>query len=161
MIYVYSNVISLTNIRKILNMSKLIKKINPNEYLKLSSYAEKYGICNRKLYRYINNDMVENIIIDGIPFIKDAHFYTLEHDNRETIVPNLTIGSPNVTSLTIDKEELTENQVDNTNVTNLTIDNSNVTNLTLQKTLNKLLEIPENERSIKEFEKIEEIRKKI
>ena len=142
-------------------MSKLIKKINPNEYLKLSSYADKYGVCKRKLYRYVNNDQIENIVIDGIPFIKDAHFYTLEHDNRETNVPNLTIGSPNVTSLTIDKEELTENQVDNTNVTNLTIDNSNVTNLTIEKRLNKLLEIPENERTIKEFEEIKEIRNKL
>ena len=142
-------------------MSKLIKKINPNEYLKLSTYAKKYGVCNRKLYRYINNDMVENILIDGIPFIKDAHFYTLEHDNRETNVTSLTIGSPNVTSLTIDKEELTENQVDNTNVTNLTIENSNVRNLTIEKRLNKLLEIPENERTIKEFEEIKEIRKNL
>lgn len=130
-------------------MSKLIKKINPNEYLKLTSYAIKYNVSERKVYRYVNDNLVDNIKIDGVSFIKDIHFQILERDNRAPIVNILTKERPNVNTLTI---------VD-TQVSDLK-DDSNVNALTLKNRLEELLNIPENERSILVFEEIKEIKEK-
>lgn len=145
-------------------MSKLIKKINPNEYLKLSTYAEKYGIVKRKIYRHVDNDLVDNIKIDGIPFIKDMRFAVLERDNRESIVPSLTIDSPNVPTVTIENEESIDNQEDMAIVPNVTIHNTIVPTVTLEESekieLNDLLKIPESECTISIYKRIEELKNK-
>lgn len=138
-------------------MSKLIKKIKPNEYLKLTSYAIKYSVSERKVYRYVNNDLVDNIKIDNVSFIKDIHFPVLERDNRAPIVNTLTLEHPIVNTLTLEDAQVPDFKEDS-NVNTLTKDNVNT--LTMKKRLKVLLEIPENDRSISNFEEIKEIKEK-
>lgn len=128
------------------------KLINPNDYIRLSTYADKYGINKKKLYRYINNDFVDIIMIDTVPFIKDMLFDVLQKDNR------LKITVYNVPNETLDNSKSFDNQEVN-NVLNETI--RNVPNETLQERLKELELIPEKDRKIIHFKEIEEIRNKI
>ena len=142
-------------------MSKLIKKINPNEYLKLSTYAKKYGIVKRKVYRYVDDNLVDNVKIDGIPFIRDIQFAVLERDNRESIVPSLSIDSPIVPTVTLETEESVDNQVDIPIVPTVTLDNYIVPSVTLTEEEKILLEKPEIDCTIADYERIIEIKKKM
>jgi len=145
-------------------MRKLIKKINPNEYLKLSTYAKKYSIVKRKIYRYVDDDLVDNVKIDGIPFIKDIHFPILERDNRESIVPSLSIDTSIVPTVTLKSGESTDNQVDNPIVPTVTLDKYIVPSVTIEENekieLNNLLNKPESDTTISDYKRIEELKNK-
>lgn len=139
-------------------MSKLVDISN---YIKLSTYSEKYGISNRKLYRYRDDERLGYICIDGIYFIKDQPFDILESNNSgrkpKKSVKNLTSKDENVKNLTFNYDNYTDNQEDK-NVKNLTSkENKNVKILTFKKRLEELNNIPEYERSIKEFQEIKNI----
>ena len=148
------------------------KLINTNEYLKLSTYAVKYGTCVRKLYRYRHDNQVNYIIVDGIFFIKDEPSIILKNNNTRNNginVTTVTLDDENVTTVTPNKDNYTDNQEVNKvttvtigDVTTVTLDeNDDVTIVTLKKRLSELYSIPENDRKIKDFEEIKEIEKKI
>lgn len=142
-------------------MSKLI---DINEYMKLSTYAEKYGVCKRKLYRHRNNDDINYISIDGIFFIKDEPSILLNSNNSSKVfvksVKFLTSEGESVKNLTLKTNNHEKELV--IGVKNLTLnENSNVKNLTLVDRLNELEAIPENDRKISDYKEISEIRKKL
>ena len=150
-------------------MSKLI---DVNDYVGFITYAKKYGVCDRKVRRYVKKNIVDNVVIDGVPFIKDIEFPILKTDHRvkdsDSIVPILTKHSDNVQIVTLDKDNPTENQEVNIvpivtlpNVPIVTMHKSNVTKLTIQNRLDELLEIPELNRSIEQFQEMEDIKKKL
>ena len=153
-------------------MSKLI---DINQYLTLKNYAKKYGVCGRKLYRHRHDEEIDFINIDGKYFIKDERSIKLETNNsgrppsksvkkltdKEKSVTNLTFKpSKSVTNLTLNTDNVTNSGLneDSKNVKKLTLSNPDtVKNLTFNKRLDELLSIPEDERSIKDFEEIDKL----
>jgi IS30 family transposase len=135
-------------------MSKLI---DPNDYIKLSTYAEKYTVCKRKLYRYIKYESIDYAIIDDIRFIRDIQYISLETDHRTKNANDI------VTTMTLDSDNHGEvSQVpdfkEDSNVTTMTKDN--VTTLTIQMSEILLLTKNEKECSLGDFQKIKEIKEK-
>ena len=135
-------------------MSKLINKINPNEYIKLSTYAKNYSVCKRSLYRQVKSDYLNHIEIDGIYFLKNISYLELKtnrkHGNAKSVT-KLTVSENIVSNLTLSNIEDVENESFTNIVTNETLSNEEI----------ELLNKPENECSIDDFKKIKEIRKKI
>jgi hypothetical protein len=146
-------------------MSKLV---DINQYLTLKNYAKKYGVCGRKLYRHRYDDEIDFINIDGKFFIRDERSIKLETNNSgrppSKSVKNLTSNDKSVKKLTSKTEKplrLAGNK-DSKNVKKLTLSDSiNVKNLTDNERLEQLLAIPEDKRSIKDFDEIDQLRKKL
>ena len=139
-------------------MSKLI---DPNDYIKLSTYAEKYTVCKRKLYRYIKYESIDYAIIDDIRFIRDIQYVSLETDHRtknaNDIVTTMTLDSNNHGTLVSEVSQVPDFKEDS-NVTTMTKDN--VTTLTIQMDEILLLTKNEKECSLGDFQKIKEIKEK-
>ena len=138
-------------------MSKLI---DPNDYIKLSSYAKKYGICKKKLYRYIEVESIDYVIIDDVRFIRDIQYVSLEVDHRtrnaNDIVTTMTLDS-NQDKLISESTQVPEIQEDS-NVPTMTLDNVQTVTLGIDEIL--LLTKNEYECSIGELTKIKEIKEK-
>ena len=118
-------------------MSKLvdIKKL-----ITLKNYSEKYGITKRKIYRYIDSNIIDFVNIDGIPFLYDKVYNELKTDRRVKINNNnvkiLTKQDSNDKILTLENNkkwlESDLNQ-ENNNVKILTKQDINVKILTLKE----------------------------
>lgn len=152
------------------------KLVNINDYITLKHYADKYDVCNRKLYRYRYNKDIDFINVDGVFFIKDERSPILERNNSgrpsTKSVKKLTdkrdnvkilTNKPNksVKKLTLNGENppVLEVNEDFKNVKNLTLNTSeNVKILTLKEELENLLNKNENDCSISDYQRIEEIK---
>lgn len=146
-------------------MSKLV---DITQYLTTKNYAKKYGVCGRKVYRHRYDDEIDFINIDGKFFIKDERSIKLETNNSgrppSKSVKKLTDNTKSVKNLT-DKSQkplrLAGNK-DSKNVKKLTLSDSiNVKKLTDKKRLDQLLNIPEKNRTIKDFDEIDKLIKKL
>ena len=140
-------------------MSKLI---DIKDYIKLSTYTKKYGVSNRKLYRHFDDDAVDYAFIDGVSFIKDQPYPTLQNNNSgrkpSKSVEPLTFKEENVEPLT----RLEDNSIVNQHVKNvepLTFnEKESVEPLTFKNELNILLNKNENECTISDYKRIGELR---
>ena len=82
-------------------MSKLI---DVNKLLNLNNYSKKYQISKRKIYRYVDGEKIDHVIIDGVPFVYDKPYDELQTDHRvkngETNVKIVTKDLDNVKIVT-------------------------------------------------------------
>ena len=164
---------------------QIIDNIKLNDYIRISSYSDSYGVSNKKIYRYINDNIIDFIIIDKMYFVKDVEYLKLQIDHRRSNVKGLTIETPkiskvidnqnvdNVKGMTIDSDNVkgvtietddnvTDNQVDSDNVKGVTLENEyNVKGVTLSKEEIDLLNMPEEECLISDYEKIKKIKRKL
>lgn len=139
-------------------MSKLI---NIKDYIRVSSYAKKYGIIKKKIYRYVDAELIDYIYIDDILLIKDVQYTNLEIDHRTknalSIVSSMTLDSENHGMSITQSTQIPDFQ-DDSNVSSVT--KGNVSSVTLQ--LDEIMLLLKNEKECSSFEfgKIKEIKEK-
>lgn len=114
-------------------MSKLI---DISKLITLKNYSKKYGVTNRKIYRYIDSNTIDHVIIDGVPFVYDRPNNELNTDHR--------YKNPNSNVKTLTKKDnnvktLTTNHNKNSLIDSLRAENDIVKKLTIGnvKTLTK------------------------
>ena len=83
--------------------------------LSLSSYAKKYNITLRKIYRYIGDNLIEHYMIDGVAFLPDREIKLLKDSHtRNQLLNDVKI----LTRKEISVKNLTEynNNIEKTNI---------------------------------------------
>jgi hypothetical protein len=137
--------------------------INPKDFLTPANYAKKYKVCKRKIYRYIKSNTIVYLDMDGIAFLRDTQFDHLLVENVKILTKE---GNNSVKILTNDSEHVhnssdnTENQEVNDVKILTNNDRKNVKILTITNEEQKLLDMDDSLKSIEDFEREAEIRKK-